>query len=560
MFSKIFRRKKDGSDRALDDVPPNVTAAKTKIVSTTTTTTTTASAASPRVGVPLPKPASSSVSTAPDAHVVTTARGLRVPITFWLIGYSTLSMLPKAIGNDALLARYVPGAVVVGLGRGELAYEPLFVLSGVAAGTQLAAVIPEGKDIPDRWTLIKFWTSKVGAVLPAVGSLLFSLAISVFRGERGIEQSAARKANLFAVLTDCAFYLAAPFAFKALRTSDRGAAPRLAIGTSIIAGVLSFIGSTRLGLRPSVVTSKAVPFAFALSPARNSFVSSIPLRFPAFFAGLALAAERQRSDKGRGPSVTNQVVGAVASAVIWSALLFVPPGFGEPQFIQIFNAFRYPAAALATYLALRPIIAVPKEESLTSPWRVKLHAVLTHPTTEAISTVITTAEAVHREVITFVFYAARQAGIIDRMSLTAGELTDVKVVGVYAVVVLVSLGVGVAVHRILQTPALKQVKECWDKQTPTILLAVSIGNPFETVHVAGAAIPRYRVAAGVFATFFGLYVANKTYKSFQPRAAIEFGSKEEENYVKRYIHHHHQEAHSKPAFIRETYQGPSGQL
>ncbi|KAJ3240331.1 hypothetical protein HDU81_003999 [Chytriomyces hyalinus] len=89
---------------------------------------------------------------------------------------------------------------------------------------------------------------------------------------------------------------------------------------------------------------------------------------------------------------------------------------------------------------------------------------------------------------------------------------------------------------------------------------LSIGNPFETVHVAGAAIPRYKVAAGVFATFFGLYVANKTYKSFQPRAAIEFGSKEEENYVKRYIHHHHQEAHSKPVFIRETYQGPSGQL
>ncbi|KAJ3249623.1 hypothetical protein HDU77_007661 [Chytriomyces hyalinus] len=110
----------------------------------------------------------------------------------------------------------------------------------------------------------------------------------------------------------------------------------------------------------------------------------------------------------------------------------------------------------------------------------------------------------------------------------------------------------------LSKPELTQIH--FLKNAPLEKKTVSIGNPFETVHVAGAAIPRYRVAAGVFATFFGLYVANKTYKSFQPRAAIEFGSKEEENYVKRYIHHHHQEAHSKPAFIRETYQGPSGQL
>ncbi|KAI8613184.1 hypothetical protein BC830DRAFT_1133439 [Chytriomyces sp. MP71] len=87
---------------------------------------------------------------------------------------------------------------------------------------------------------------------------------------------------------------------------------------------------------------------------------------------------------------------------------------------------------------------------------------------------------------------------------------------------------------------------------------MSIGNPFEAYQIAGVTIPRYKVAVGVFATFFGLYVTRRTYNSFQPRAPIEFTSKEEENYVKRYIHHHHQEAH-RPAYIRETYPGPSGE-
>ncbi|KAJ3011221.1 UNVERIFIED_CONTAM: hypothetical protein HDU68_001778 [Siphonaria sp. JEL0065] len=68
-----------------------------------------------------------------------------------------------------------------------------------------------------------------------------------------------------------------------------------------------------------------------------------------------------------------------------------------------------------------------------------------------------------------------------------------------------------------------------------------------------------RVAVGVFASIFGLFVANKTYSSFKPRAPIQFTSKEEENYVKRYIHHYHEESH-KPIFVRESYPGPSGQL
>ncbi|ORY31570.1 hypothetical protein BCR33DRAFT_703130, partial [Rhizoclosmatium globosum] len=85
------------------------------------------------------------------------------------------------------------------------------------------------------------------------------------------------------------------------------------------------------------------------------------------------------------------------------------------------------------------------------------------------------------------------------------------------------------------------------------------GNPFEAFQIAGRAVPRYQVAGGVFASIFGFYLFSKVKSSFAPRAPILFTSKEEENYVKRYIHHHHEETH-KPLFVRETYSGPSGQL
>ncbi|KAJ3076895.1 hypothetical protein HDU98_010990 [Podochytrium sp. JEL0797] len=105
---------------------------------------------------------------------------------------------------------------------------------------------------------------------------------------------------------------------------------------------------------------------------------------------------------------------------------------------------------------------------------------------------------------------------------------------------------------------------------------VSIGNPFEPYTIAGTVVPRYKVriclsgieswltkpkqvATAVFATFFGLFLVNKTYSSFQPRAPILFASKEEEDYVKRYIKHNTAESH-KPAYLREAYQGASGEL
>ncbi|KAJ3093041.1 hypothetical protein HK100_006786 [Physocladia obscura] len=90
--------------------------------------------------------------------------------------------------------------------------------------------------------------------------------------------------------------------------------------------------------------------------------------------------------------------------------------------------------------------------------------------------------------------------------------------------------------------------------------SMTIGNPFEVYTIAGSNIPRYKIVIGVFSGLFGLYAFNKVYKSFQPRAPILFTNKEEEDYVKRYIKHHHEEEHNKPIFLREVYQGPSGQI
>ncbi|KAI8613185.1 hypothetical protein BC830DRAFT_1082850 [Chytriomyces sp. MP71] len=448
MFGKLFHRKKHdhghehaGQGRALP-VTPAVTSVKT--VSKATTSTAASS------GQVAPHVAASALNKTSDAHVHAVARGLRVPLTMWVVGYSTLSMLPKALDNDALLRRYAPGVAVIALGRGELAYEPLFLLSGLAAGVELSESIPEGEHLPDRWSIAKFWATKAASVAAPIASVLFSVAVSRFTSGANPENHSSRVAHLFGALTDCAFYLSAPWVFKSLRTSDRGAAPRLSIGSSILAGIISLVASTRFGLHPPVVAS--VPFAYAVTPALASspgLLTSIPLRFPAFFSGLALAAERQRSTKGSGPSKNNQIIGAIASALIWAGLLFTPPSFNDEGTAQIFAAFRYPtlehsvcvresqAAALASYLALRPIIAVPLEESLSSPWRVRLHEVLTHPYVEAVATIALTAEIVHKEVITGVFYIARRVGVLEG-AVSASDVSDLKVIGIWGVVVVLT--------------------------------------------------------------------------------------------------------------------------
>ncbi|KAJ3029339.1 UNVERIFIED_CONTAM: hypothetical protein HDU68_012494 [Siphonaria sp. JEL0065] len=457
--TKLFnRKKKEQTPSIADEAKSAVPKALPKIPVTATATTTTVTTVTKVTG---------SIHESRDPHVSAVARGLRVPLTIWLVGYSTLSMLPKAVKNESLLLRYTPGFFVVGLGRGELANEPLFLLSGLAAGLQLAAATPEGEHIPGTWALVKFWATKAVAVVGPIVSVLASVAVSAFTGGKGAVQHTNRIAVLFGALTDCSFYLAAPYAFKTLRQADRGAAPRLAVFSAILAGIISLISSARLGLHPATGVSLAgIPFAHTANASARAnsagLLAAVPLRFPAFFAGLALAVERERDTNVKGPSEYNQKVGLVISATLWALLLFTPPSYGDLELQQIISAFRYPAAALASYLALRPIVAVPLEVSQTSPWRRKLHEILTHPTFEAASSVILAAELVHGEVINGVFYLANRAGWVDAAKLNI--ITDAKVLTAWGVVVAVSLGAGFAIHKVLQAPGLKALKAWFEKK------------------------------------------------------------------------------------------------
>ncbi|KAJ3127726.1 hypothetical protein HK101_005531 [Irineochytrium annulatum] len=89
------------------------------------------------------------------------------------------------------------------------------------------------------------------------------------------------------------------------------------------------------------------------------------------------------------------------------------------------------------------------------------------------------------------------------------------------------------------------------------LPAVSIGNPYETYTIGGVKLPRYKVAMYVLFGYAGLFTAWSVYSRFQPKKPIHFQSKEEEDYVKRYIEHSKHESH-KPRLAREAYMGPSG--
>ncbi|KAI8847422.1 hypothetical protein BC829DRAFT_363014, partial [Chytridium lagenaria] len=83
------------------------------------------------------------------------------------------------------------------------------------------------------------------------------------------------------------------------------------------------------------------------------------------------------------------------------------------------------------------------------------------------------------------------------------------------------------------------------------------GDPYEPYVIGGLKVPRYRVALFGILAYAGIYMVNKTYSSFQPKAPIKFENAQEEEFVKKYIKHAHEEAH-KPAFVRQSYAGPSG--
>ncbi|KAJ3115587.1 hypothetical protein HK100_001298 [Physocladia obscura] len=387
----------------------------------------------------------------PDLHAV--ARGLRVPLTVWLVGYSTLSMLPQAVRNERLISRYQPGVFVTGLQRGELATTPLVVLSGVAAGHDLA-VAEESSNA----SAVHVWAARAAAVVPAALSIVAGVGVTLLRGAGDRDQRHGfRAALLVGAAADLFFYALAPTAVRFLRSADRGAAPRLVVGAAAAAGLLSF----------GVASAVASPGAVAATSLAGG-LASVALRFPAFFAGLALSAERLRETTpekiNNGPSVRNQVVGAVLSTAIWVALLFAPPSFSKnPLAARLVQAFSRPLAALASYLALRPIIAVPKHVSDKSQWRQSLYAVLSHPLFEAVANVALAAELVHREVINAVFYLARKNAWISA-GHSSSDLTDGKVLSAWVVVVVLSVASGYLVHRLLQAPSLKLVKSWFEKK------------------------------------------------------------------------------------------------
>ncbi|KAJ3109845.1 hypothetical protein HDU97_000075 [Phlyctochytrium planicorne] len=86
---------------------------------------------------------------------------------------------------------------------------------------------------------------------------------------------------------------------------------------------------------------------------------------------------------------------------------------------------------------------------------------------------------------------------------------------------------------------------------------VSIGDPYEPFTIGSLKVPRYRVALFGILGYATLYFGYSTYSKFQPKKPITFSSKEEEDYVKRYIKHAHAEAH-KPELVKQPYLGPSG--
>ncbi|KAJ8331465.1 hypothetical protein QVD99_001736 [Batrachochytrium dendrobatidis] len=78
------------------------------------------------------------------------------------------------------------------------------------------------------------------------------------------------------------------------------------------------------------------------------------------------------------------------------------------------------------------------------------------------------------------------------------------------------------------------------------------GTPFEIFNIFGAKLPRYQVVAiviGIYATgITGLVQYNK----FKATPPIKFDSVDEEDFVKKYIHHHHEEF-KKPALLRSPF-------
>ncbi|KAI8852089.1 hypothetical protein BC829DRAFT_92602 [Chytridium lagenaria] len=114
---------------------------------------------------------------------------------------------------------------------------------------------------------------------------------------------------------------------------------------------------------------------------------------------------------------------------------------------------------LATYLALRPIIAFPPELANTIPWRRKLHNILSHPITEAVTLVTLTAEMIHREVAANILRLLGMTGLFDEVTVSDGSL-----MALWGCVVGVSGVLGYAIYKVVQAPSLGFVRKAVEKK------------------------------------------------------------------------------------------------
>ncbi|KAJ3100651.1 hypothetical protein HDU97_002044 [Phlyctochytrium planicorne] len=404
-------------------------------------------------GGPPPVPPKDNVTAKPQAVSGTGDNGETSKLSKNIKMSEDMHLLAVALSNPSILASYQPGMAIISLARGELAYEPLFVLSGVTAGLLLEDSTDEGKHIPGFMGIAKFWLKKLGSIIPAVLSGFGAVIFSRYFGSRhGIHYS--KFTHLAGVILDSQFYLLAPWAFKYLHKSHRGAAPRLVIAAACASGVIGTTTSLLFNL--TIPRADGIPWAHALS---GISTTQVPLRFPAFLAGLALAVERHRP--GKGPSPTNMILGAGISAVLWIALLLTPPDLGHDFVDKIASAFRYPVCTLATYFALRPIIAFPPHLAKDIPWRRKLHNVLSHPITEAVTLVTLTAEMVHKEVSSQLLGFLRITGFFNH---DAVPLADGTLFGLWGAVAAISAGLGYGIYVLVQKPSLGFARRFLEKK------------------------------------------------------------------------------------------------